>query len=295
MAKEKIKTVVHEQQNGKSTITNKPLPKDVKKLDTHRKVPRMHGGTYTPENTIVDTPVTHMKVHSIFREREVELAELKMLVDARRKLIQTKVRLFNQLLGLERDVDQLDKDDVEYYNAALDMVDKRIRKKTAIVSKYIQKMHHPIAESMLEIHGCGPITIAECLVYLDPYKADYPSSFVAYAGLHKPAHERRKKNTINDDGHTVLRCSLWNFANVQVRQNGPYRIDYDRCKTRLEKSKAYTLTYKTGETGLHKENWLRDSNNLNEQASKRNPRRFIESIKGNKTKLNEANHKNNSC
>lgn len=38
-------------------------------------------------------------------------------------------------------------------------------------------------EFLLEVKGCGPLMAAVILVYLDPHKAKYPSSFWRYCGL----------------------------------------------------------------------------------------------------------------
>ena len=106
-----------------------------------------------------------------------------------------------------------------------------------LIEKEIKKLAKvdALTEACLSLKGCGFITIANLLVYVDLEKARHASSLWAYVGLDKPSHERYKPGEAGG-GNKTLRTALYVWAGVQIKQGGPYRKIYDDTKHRLENS-----------------------------------------------------------
>ena len=242
--KRELKTKLYRKQNGMSALTQEVLPPDISLIDTHRKNPKRNGGIYTDENTILATPVEHMKKHGTLREREAELDQLKNLIDIREHAIRLRNKIGNQVLAWKRHTDSLDEDalirfDKQYGDAAewVKSIDKRI-------IKHLKTMEDPLIQSAFGIKGIGPITIAYCLVYIDLSKARHASSLWAYAGLDKPSYARYEKN-VAGGGNKRLRTVLYTMADSQVKSRGPYREVYDLVKERLSVSEKIVVSRNT--------------------------------------------------
>jgi len=244
--KEKLKERISKRQQGRCAISKENLPDLTSLYDTDRKKEKMNGGTYTDDNTRLLTPLAHMQRHGNFRKREEELDELKRMVDAKEQLIKLRNKINNQLLAYKRKTDQLDQHIINLLVAQEKETAKEVGKQERKISKLVKKIAtiDPITNSALGLRSVGENTLAYLLVYIDIEKARHPSSLWKYAGLHAASHERYQKG-IAGGGNKRLRSALWNMANSQVKQHGPYREVYDNVKNRLSVSEKKTKTRNT--------------------------------------------------
>jgi len=254
MAKEALKEKMVERQNGVDPLSGEPLGAALSLVDTHRKRPRCDGGGYSDDNYIVTNPVPHLQEHGAWVDRDPALAGLKAVFDSRQVIIKRKVAMDNQLLAFKRGTDVITPEEVEALAAGSTALAAIKARKDKELRGLVKAMDNPHAKAIISVPATGEITAAACLVYLDPYKAKYPSSYVKYAGLHCAAKDRYRKNEAGG-GNKSLRCILWNFANSQIKLGGPYRVDYDRQKLRRANSNKMTMTNITGKTGAHERRW----------------------------------------
>jgi len=214
--------------------------------DKHRKIPKAKGGTYTKENTKIIDPVDHMKIHGNLRIREEDYEELKMYIDDREQLMKVHNKINNQILALKRRTDNLLPSTVEFLTEQITPIKKKLDNRSKDINKWI-KIHRnedPLIDMVLNIKSVGPMTIAYCITYIDLEKAKYASSLWKYAGLHAASHERYKKGETSG-GNKKLRCILWNMAESQIKQRGPYREIYDSTKNKLSISKKIVKSRNT--------------------------------------------------
>lgn len=273
MAKEALKEKVKKRQKGRDGLTKRErLPKEPRLYDTHRLVPRCKGGLYTDGNTVVALPENHMKEHRIWLKREPELEELKCLWDARRKLLQQRVAVDNRVLAHKRKTDILTEEELDALKAMSATFNRLLKPREKDLVRYIRKMKSIHAQVMRSHIGIGEMTIAACLTYLNPYRAESASAYIAYAGYHRPSHKRLQKN-IAGGGNKALRTQLYVWATVQLKMRGgmskinkktgkqqavalsPYLQDYERRKRVTEKSELITETRITGKNGIFKKPW----------------------------------------
>ncbi len=255
--KDEIKNKKRQEQGGKSP-KGKKLPKETRLFDTHRLTPRHAGGEYVEGNYAVALPVEHMEEHGNLREREDAFEELKMLFDGYKQIQKLRMKVNNQILAQARGTDRLDEIDKEYLNKVLADIDEHEEAKGKLIKAWVKKNKAmPIIAAMLSVKGVGEISIAACLTFLDVTKADHPSSFWAYAGYHRAAHERYVKNSVTDKpGNMTLRCALYVLAGCFIKNpDCAYRQVYDRRKAKTEQSEKITQTRLTGKTGVHAVAW----------------------------------------
>jgi hypothetical protein len=244
MAKEALKARVIEEKGNNCEISGEELPEDTSLFDTHRYIPKRKNGNYTLENTGVVIPIHHMKEHGTYREREESIEKLKSLVDERNRLIKSKNAVENQIRAYKRGTDNPTEEILKHWENQSTESKKMVSKWERKINKDLENIKIPIVESMRSVKGIGTITIAYCLVYLDPNKARHASAFWKYCGLHAASYNRYVKNEASG-GNKTLRCVLWNTAVAQMKVNGAYRYIYDRQKKKRENSDQITKSRNT--------------------------------------------------
>lgn len=221
--------------------------KDFPLIDTHRLEPKYKGGEYIEGNIVLSDPVEHMKEHSSFRERENDLEVIKSLMDDRRQVMKLVIKIQNQLLAYERQTDTINEITENWLKEQLESVKEELKTREKHITKVINEYAKidKLTAATLSVKGCGPITVANMLTYIDLEKARHASSLWSYTGLDKPSHERYEKN-VAGGGNKTLRTALYVFAGVQIKSPGAaYREVYDQTKTRLENSDKITKSRNT--------------------------------------------------
>ena len=215
-------------------------------VDTHRIIPKTEGGEYTQGNFVVLTPVAHMQEHGIYRERDETLDNIKSIVDDRRQVMKLVMKVQNQLLAYERNVDTLHEQTRGWLQSQLESLQAElvIREKALAKSVKEYAKEDALTAAALGVRGVGPVTVAHMLTYIDIEKARHASSLWAYAGLDKASHERYEKGTASG-GNKTLRTALYTMADSQVKSRGAYREVYDRMKDRLAQSEKITKSRNT--------------------------------------------------
>lgn len=255
--KDAIKEKKKKAQGGLSPKGAK-LPKEPRLYDTHRAKPRREGGEYVDGNYAVALPVEHMEEHGTLRSRDAALDELKALFDGYKQIQKLRMKVNNQILAQERGTDSLDEIDKEYLAKVLADIEEHEAQKAKLIKAWVKaNKAMPIIKAMLSVKGVGEISVAACLTYLDVTKADHPSSFWAYAGYHRAAHDRYVKNSVTEKpGNMTLRCALYVLAGCFIKNpDCSYRQVYDRRKAKTEQSEKITQTRLTGKTGVHAVAW----------------------------------------
>jgi len=240
-SKESIKLEVLRNKGIRDARTGELLPVDPSLFDTHRLKPKAQGGNYALHNTDLLCPVTHMKEHSNYRERDEQMAELKQLMDDRRQILKLQTKINNQIHACQRGTDTARHETLDFLGEQLKGVNKKLGQMDRAVDKQVRKMDEPLAKAALPLHGVGSLTIAACLVYIDIPKARHASSLWKYAGLDAPSHERYQKG-VASGGNKNLRTALYTMAESQVKQYGPYREVYDNTQHRLAHSEKIVKT-----------------------------------------------------
>lgn len=246
MAKEALKRKKRLQQEGRDALNgNIILPERTAEYDTHRKVPKRHGGTYTDEeNVLVTLPVLHQTEHGTLKIRDAELELLKILMDARLQISKLYMASENRILAYTRFTDHLDNNTLEWLQTNSAEMKKKLTAKEYQIMKYIKGMNNPFVQSALKIEGLGALTIAFLLVYIDIKKAEYASALWKYVGLHTSSHERYTKGE-SGGGNKTLRTALYAFAISQIQQKGAYVDIYNNEKLKLSVSKKIVKTRNT--------------------------------------------------
>lgn len=271
MAKDVVKEHAIERQEGLSIISGQKLPENLSHTDKHRNQPRIKGGKYTLENTVVMTPKEHLTYHGNFVDRNEMQKDLKKAVHSRHTFVSVKQKLLNQISAVERDVAEFEDDTIETLKEIIKVVSKEVAvrdKRLLTLVKEIQKTDTPegaIIRSAIEIPGVGPNTIGQMNYWVDPSKCPHVSNLWAYFGLHCSAETRYdkkeptewKKKQIEEakergenleasgwGGNKKGRTCLRQWADVQIKmgERSPYRPLYDQYKHRLENSSKITRT-----------------------------------------------------
>jgi hypothetical protein len=227
------------------SITGEILPLDPSLIDVDRLIEKHKGGIYTKDNVRVLTPRAHMERHGILRERDEWLEEMKSIMDDRSQTMKLVMKINNQILAYARNVDHQRESTSDFLNETMDAVKKRLDKVDREVAKHLKKSPDPLVHAALGVVGVGPVTVAGLIAYVDLEKANSASSLWSYVGLHKASRERYTKGEAGG-GNKTLRTMLWNMVNSMMKNKGcPYRIVYDRTKTRLEASEKMVMTRNT--------------------------------------------------
>ncbi len=244
MPKEALKVQISALKGHICHISQQPLPELVSLFDTHRGIPKAEGGIYTIENTNLADPVAHMKKHGNYRERTQELADLKALFDDRSQVMKLQTKMNNQLLAYRRGTDHPGQKTVDFLKGQLKAIEKELATHDRAVARFVKSMHDPLAQAALSVRAVGPITVANCMVYIDLTKARHASSLWKYAGLHTPSYDRYQRG-VSSGGNRNLRTVLYTMAEAQIKQRGPYREIYDNTKHRLAHSEHEVWTKNT--------------------------------------------------
>lgn len=281
---DQLKETLATKQDHLCAISGEPLSEDPSLFDKDRFVPKAENGTYTePGNTRVVDPVAHMARHNILRIREEQLEQLKSLFDDRVQIMALMLGENNRLKAYTRRVDHQHSETALFLEENLKRVRSRLDIIDAHLETLVLKYDHPLATVALNVPGLGPITVAALLSYVDfqkqvcsvcrhsiepsepprisnplwksayctckdptlIYAAATPSSLWKYVGLDKASYERYEKGMAGG-GNKTLRTVLWNSANVMMKmRSSPYRIIYDRTKTRLAASEKIVKSRNT--------------------------------------------------
>ena len=245
MNKTALKKTIIKKQNGVCALTQTPLESNLSLVDTDRKIMKMNGGIYTPENTRIVDPVEHMKRHGNYRKRDEQLEELKTVMDARFQVMKLLNGTNNRILAMKRRTDTLDKATLTWLEEQADKTSKHLSKMDRQIEKMVKVIEIPVAQSALGVKGVGAITVANMLAYIDIEKAQYCSSLWSYIGIDKASHQRYEKGK-SGGGNKTLRTALYTMAtSMEKNRNCPYREVYDQHKFRLSVSEKTTTTRNT--------------------------------------------------
>jgi len=233
MAKEKIKKELG-------------ITKQFSLMDVHRPVPKTEGGTYIEGNVVLIDPVDHMIEHGNYRQRSEGLEHIKALMDDRRQVMKLVMKIQNQLLAYERNVDNMNDMTKAWLEGQLEVIKGELKAREKVIEKAIKEYANvdPLTKATLGLKGTGPITVANLITYIDLEKSRHASSVWAYCGYDKSSHERYTKGEAGG-GNKTLRSALFVWAGVQIKGGGVYREIYDRTKARLEVSEKVTKTRNT--------------------------------------------------
>lgn len=218
-----------------------------KMVDTHRKRPKRKGGTYQDENVEILSPRDHMAEHGTLRVREEWSENLKSAVDQRRQVMKVWNKVNNQLLAYTRHTDSKPNPEaVKWLEEQSAVLKTELDRHSKLVAKAMQDFATMDAFSRvaLAVPSIGPLTVAQCLVYIDLSKARHASSLWAYVGLDKPSHARFEAGKASG-GNRTLRTALYLMSDSQIKGRGPYREVYDRVKARLEISEKLVKSRNT--------------------------------------------------
>lgn len=215
-------------------------------VDTHRLTPKAQGGNYTADNYIVIDPVDHMQEHGTHLKREEIFEEIKAIVDDRRQVMKLVMKVGNQLLAYERNVDHLHEATRDWLAAQLEALKSSLNARDSLLARVMKQYaeEDAMTAAALGVKGVGPVTVAQMLTYIDITKARHASSLWSYVGLDKPSHERYEKGKASG-GNKTLRTALYTMAESQVKSRGAYREVYDRVKERLSQSERIVKTRNT--------------------------------------------------
>lgn len=236
--------------------------KDMESIDIHRKVPKRDGGFYIKENVEVLHPRCHMKRHGILKMRVEEYEALKALNDDRHQWLKIKLKFENQLRAFKkRQTDFLLPDSVKDLEAQLDQVKVPLAEREDALKKMVTKLakNEPLMKAVLGLKlGCGPVTLASMVIYIDLSVAKHPSSLWKYVGLDKPGHERYTDGEASG-GNKTLRTALYvlagQFMKDGARKVNPYEVLYRQARERSANSMKMTKEYRR-EKGAEKGNMV---------------------------------------
>ena len=171
---------------------------------------------------------------------------LRALIDGREQIRKSVIRTENQLRAAKKN-DNLLPETIEWLKQTHDNSREELKKYTKHLSKVISENRSsiPFIDAGMDVRGVGPVTIAYLYAYLDPYKAEHPSSFWKYCGYHCSATDRYKKG-VKGGGSKTMRTILYNFGSTQIRQKGAYIDIYNQAKAHYESSDKIVKTYKKG-------------------------------------------------
>lgn len=222
------------------------LTKEFQLTDVHRAKPKNKGGEYVNGNVVLIDPVDHMIEHGTYRERDEQLDNIKALMDDRRQVMKLVMKVQNQILAYQRNVDTLNEMTVKWLEGQMESLKEELKSREKIVEKAIKAYAKTdkLTATAMGVKGTGPITVANLLTYIDIERARHASSLWAYVGLDKSSHDRYEKG-VAGGGNKTLRSALYVWAGVQIKQGGHYREIYDRTKARLEISQKVTKTRNT--------------------------------------------------
>jgi len=212
-------------------------------MHRHHRIPRAEGGEYSEENIELISPVKHMKLHNIYRERNPELDGLKSLVDDRNRWMGAELKIKNQFRAVLQGTDSILQASQEDCNTILDLIKSAKKKREKAIEKWVKERYqdYPVAKAMLSVPYVSYLAVADFLVYIDIYKCPHPSSLWAYIyGKTMSAMTRHSKG-IKGGGNKALRNRCYVMAGNFIKsrpKNHPsaYLPIYDRTKMQLENS-----------------------------------------------------------
>lgn len=215
-------------------------------VDTDRLIPKAENNAYSIDTTRLVCPVCHMKRHGNHRIRPESLGALKMAIDDREQWLKLRNKINNQLLAFERNTDELPEVTLSKLKTVGEDFHVEEQARVKLITKLVNGMKdEPLVASMLNVQGLGPMTIAYLLTYLVPEKAKHASSYVKYAGLHAPSHERYTKGETSG-GNKRLRTALWRTVDSMWKsRDNPYRQIGVARKERLAESEKQVLSRNT--------------------------------------------------
>jgi hypothetical protein len=235
MDKEIIKATIAPKQGNKSKA-GAPLPSDYSLVDAHRVLDKVDGGTLHVDNVELLLPREHMEYHGNLRVRDEWGTRLKALMDDRSQALKLQLKINNQLLAYKRGTDDFSEETVEVLESMLVAPTKWLRDIDKQVAKHLKESTDPLVKCLLGVPGCGPVTTAYLLVYVDLEKADSPSALWKYVGLHCASGDRYVKGE-KGGGNKTLRTVLYNTACSMMKLPGnPYREVYDQTKAKYANS-----------------------------------------------------------
>jgi len=245
MSKEILKATLAEKQ-GNKLIKGQAVPSDYALTDTHRLQHKADGGTYNViENVELISPRDHMETHGNLRVRDEWGTRLKALMDDRSQALKLQLKINNQLLAFKRGTDDYNPETAEILESMLVPPTTWLREIDKQVTKHLKTSDDPLVKCLLNVPGCGPVTTAYLLVYVDLEKAKSPSALWKYVGLHCSSSERYTKG-VKGGGNKTLRTVLYNTAcSMMKSKTNPYREVYDTTKAKLAVSDKLVKTYTT--------------------------------------------------
>lgn len=239
--KEELKVLVAEEQDFLCAITGNPLPMSNGKVNTalidlDRVLPGSEGGRYVYGNVRAVLPAAHRDAHDNRGIEDPELRELRSLMDDYRTTMRLGNKMSNARLAQTRRMGEVSAELDVLFTAMEELLGEHQSSFKKEAEKQLKRIELPIAEAIHNIHGIGPIGVAELITTIQIEKAQYPSSLWSYVGYAGPSSERHKKG-VKGGGNKSLRTAMYNVGMGLIKaKNEDYTESYYRYKERLENS-----------------------------------------------------------
>lgn len=237
-----LKQKAKDRQKGKSAISGKPLPEDESLYDAHRKVAKVDGGEYTSDNLEAIGPVENRDLHGNTPWLDdPDMIFLRAIMQDYRTCQKLRMKVFNHMKAVERDMDELTPDiEAMFANVLAEIrpLEKHFKKEAG---KQLRKVDMPIIPVLMGIKGIGPIFTAEIITLLDIRQAKHASSFWKFVGYHIAAKDRYVKG-VKGGGHKHLRSVMYNVGVSLLRAGNEHYGDvYYRRREKTEVSEKTVL------------------------------------------------------
>jgi transposase len=155
-----------------------------------------------------------------------ERRRIRKLVEIYYDVQKTRLQSYNRLLS----VGEVKGVSIEY-----------LKKLEREIKKYIQSEVKDVPiyrEFLSSVKGIGPVLAGGLIAYFDPYKAEHPSSFWRYAGLHVVDGEApRRTRGQRVDWNPRARTLCWKIGKALIRSRSPFysEIYYEAKRKESEK------------------------------------------------------------